>query len=215
MAKVAFWDVDTQADFMLPGGKLYVPGAEKLRPNLKELYAAARRARLPVVATGDAHLPTDEEMREWPPHCLKGTEGQKKLPETVLYRRITVPHDQPVDAPDLRPGTQVILEKCHLDAFTNPCAREIVTRSGIGAWIVFGVATDYCVRLSVLGLLKLGRQVTVVSDAIKGVADATSKQAVIEMKAAGADFKSTAAVLRTLSPPKSGRPRKKTAGKRS
>ena len=215
MASVAYWDVDTQVDFMLPGGKLYVQGAEKMRPNLKKLYSAARRARIPVVATGCAHLPTDEEMREWPLHCLKGTEGQKKLPETVMYRRITVPHDQPVDAPDLRGGIQVILEKCHLDAFTNPCAQEVVRRSGIGSWIVFGVATDYCVRLSVLGLLKLDRQVTVVSDSIRGVADATSEQAVIEMKAAGADFRSTASVLKTLSPPKPRRPRKKTAGKRS
>ena len=115
----------------------------------------------------------------------------------------------------LRGGIQVILEKCHLDAFTNPCAQEVVRRSGIGSWIVFGVATDYCVRLSVLGLLKLGRQVTVVSDSIRGVADATSEQAIIEMKAAGADFRPTAAVLKTLSPSKPRRPRKNTAGKRS
>ena len=41
--RVIFWDVDTQVDFMLPGGKLYVPGAEKLLPNLKLLTDAARR----------------------------------------------------------------------------------------------------------------------------------------------------------------------------
>lgn len=202
MTAAAFWDVDTQRDFMLPEGKLYVRGAEKLRPNLRKLYAFARRARLPVVATGDAHLPTDEEMNVWPPHCLVGTEGQKKLPETLYPRAVTVPPDGKVAPPPLRAGLQVILEKCHLDAFTHPRARELVLRSGIEHWVVFGVLTDYAVRPAVLGLLKLGRRVTVVSDAIVGKAEESSRQAVIEMQAAGADFRTTAAALRGLAPPR-------------
>jgi nicotinamidase/pyrazinamidase len=214
MPDVALWDVDTQNDFMLPGGKLYVKGAEKLRPNLRRLYAWARKARIPVVATGDAHRETDEEMAEWPPHCLRGTEGQKKLPETLLARRVVVPHDPPpAGAPGLRPGTQVILEKCHLDAFTNPRAREMVEQSGIGHWVVFGVATDYCVRLATLGLLKLGRKVTVVSDAIQGVQPETSRQAVIEMQAAGAEFRTTAALLKSLSAAPRRAPARAAAGR--
>jgi nicotinamidase/pyrazinamidase len=227
---VAFWDVDTQNDFMLPGGKLYVRGAEKLRPSLRKLYALARKARIPVVATGDAHSETDEELREWPPHCLKGTEGQKKLPETLLPKRGVVPHDAPVahrsvatpqgeecqavyGGPPLLPGTQVLLEKCHLDAFTNPSASALVRSSGIDRWVVFGVATDYAVRVAVLGLLKLGKKVTVVSDAVRGVRADTARQAVIEMQAAGAEFKSTAAVLKALGGP--ARPRTRAPLKKS
>lgn len=199
MADAALWDVDTQVDFMLPEGKLYVRGAEKLRPNLRKLYAAARRARLPIVASVDAHLVTDEEMKVWPLHCLIGTDGQKKLPETLLPRRVTVPPDGKATPPPLRAGTQVILEKCHLDPFTHPRARELVLKSGIERWIVFGIMTDYSVRLTGLGLLKLGRRVTVVSDAICGKAEESSAQAVIELQAAGADFKTTAAAARGLS----------------
>jgi len=197
MPNVALWDVNTQQDFMLPGGKLHVKGAEKLRPNLCRLYAFARKARLAVVATADAHTPGGGKLQDWPPHCLAGTEGQEKLPETLLPRRRTLPL-QASRAPALRPGLQLILEKCHMDPFTHPLAREIVERSGIEHWTVFGVMTDYGVRLSALGLLKLGRKVTLVSDAIQGWAEDTSRQAVIEMQAAGADFRTTAAVLRSL-----------------
>ena len=198
---VAFWDVNTQQDFILPEGKLHVQGAEKIRPNLRKLYAFARRARIPVVATADAHAPNHAKLQDWPPHCLTGTEGQEKLPETLLPHPAVLSLDMR-EAPPLRPGIQVILEKSHMDAFTHPCARPIVEKSGIKHWIVFGVMTDYSVRLSVLGLLKLGRSVTVVTDAVRGWAEGTSRQAVIELQAAGADFRTTAAVLRSLAPPR-------------
>jgi nicotinamidase/pyrazinamidase len=198
---VAFWDVNTQQDFILPEGKLHVQGAEKIRPRLRELYAFARRARIPVVATADAHAPDHAKLQDWPPHCLTGTEGQEKLPETLLPRPAVLSLDIR-EAPPLRPGVQIILEKSHMDAFTHPCARPIVEKSGIPHWIVFGVMTDYSVRLSVLGLLKLGRSVTVVTDAVRGWAEETSRQAVIELQAAGADFRTTAAVLRSLAPPR-------------
>ncbi len=201
MPNVAFWDVNTQQDFILPEGKLHVKGAEKLRPNLRKLYALARKARLPVVATTDAHDPGHQKLQDWPPHCVKGTEGQAKLPETLLPRPAVLPVSAR-EAPPLRPGAQLVLEKAHMDAFTHPCAREIVEKSGIERWIVFGVMTDYGVRLSALGLLKLGRKVTVVTDAVQGWAEDSSRQAVIEMQASGADFRTTAAVLRSLAPPR-------------
>lgn len=210
MASVAFWDVDTQNDLMLPGGKLHVKGAELLRPNLKKLYSWASRARLPVVATVNAHARSERMMNDWPEHCIRGTEGQEKLSETLLSRQSLIPTQPPeAQAPPTRAaekpapwnftgGVQVILEKGHLDAFTHPRARELAEGPAVDHWIVFGVATDYALRLAALGLLKLGKKVTVVSDAICGMAPETSRQAVIEMQAAGADFKTTAAVLRAL-----------------
>jgi len=66
-----FWEVDAQADFMLPGGKLYVPGAEKLLPNIRKLTDAARRGEVFLVSHGDFHPANDPEFRQFPPHCLK------------------------------------------------------------------------------------------------------------------------------------------------
>lgn len=209
MGKAAFWDVDTQNDFMLPSGKMYLKGAETIRPALKKLYAFARKARIPVVATADAYSPGDAKLKDWPEHCLRGTEGQEKLPETRLRRAVIFPHDRRVEAPALKPGMQVILEKGQHDGFSNPAARDLVLRSGADRWAVFGVATDFGVRLAALGLLRLGRKVTVVSDAVHGVSEEGARQAVVEMRAAGADFKTAAAVIQAFQ----GRPRRKSSSK--
>ena len=56
---VVFWEVDAQADFMLPGGKLYVPGAEKLLPNIRRLTDAARQGRVFLVSHGCYHTKND------------------------------------------------------------------------------------------------------------------------------------------------------------
>jgi len=62
-----FWEVDVQADFMLPGGKLYVPGAEKLLPNIRKLTDAARRDEVFLVSHGCFHPPDDPEFQQFPP----------------------------------------------------------------------------------------------------------------------------------------------------
>ena len=206
MVNLAFWDVDTQGDFMLPSGKMYVKGAERIRPALRKLYAFAKKAKIPVVASSDANSPSDAKMKDWPEHCIRGTEGQRKLPETRLARTVVLPHDRKGAIPELRAGVQVVLEKTHHDSFSNPSARDLVEASGIDRWAVFGVATDYGIRLATLGLLKLGRKVTVVSDAVHGVSPETARQAVIEMQAAGAEFRTAAEVSRGFAPS----PRRKT-----
>src|SRR5712692_11504941 len=120
-SKVIFWDVDTQADFMLPGGKLYVPGAEKIIPNLQRLVDAARHGEVLLVSSADAHTPQDEEFRQWPPHCLQGTPGQKKIPETLTAHPRIVANRPGAELPnDLAKTQQLLLEKQRLDVFTNP-----------------------------------------------------------------------------------------------
>ncbi len=83
------WDVDTQVDFMLPEGKLYVPGAEETVPAMKRLVEAARAAGIVHVASADDHELTDDEISDtpdfetmYPPHCLRGTRGARKIAET-------------------------------------------------------------------------------------------------------------------------------------
>ena len=78
---LVFWVVDAQADFMLPGGKLYVPGAEKLLPNIRKLTDAARRGHVFLVSHGCYHTQDDPEFSTFPPHCIKGTPGADFVPE--------------------------------------------------------------------------------------------------------------------------------------
>src|SRR5256885_2034170 len=119
--KIVFVDVDTQADFMLPQGNLYVPGAKKIIPNLERLMEFAREHRVPVISSVDAHAAQDIEFRQFPPHCVKGTPGQEKISQTLFLQRTVVPNEQQhlPRAEDVSSCQQWILEKQKFDLFTN------------------------------------------------------------------------------------------------
>src|ERR1700747_961269 len=111
-----FWEVDTQKDFMLPGGKLYVPGAEKLLPNIRRLTDAARQERVFLVSHGCFHAPNDPEFKIFPPHCVKGTAGAEWVPEALTENVVRVPNDTEAKLPeDLFRYQQILLEKQTLD----------------------------------------------------------------------------------------------------
>src|SRR5436853_2230864 len=95
-----FWEVDVQRDFVLPGGKLYVPGAEKLLPNIRRLTDAARRGKVFLVSHGDFHTPDDPEVKIFPPHCEKGTPGAELVPEALTNPVARVTHDPEATLPN-------------------------------------------------------------------------------------------------------------------
>src|ERR1700728_2224460 len=116
--KVVFWEVDTQKDFMLPGGKLYVPGAERLLPNIRKLTGAARQSRVFLVSHGCFHATEDPEFKTFPPHCIKGTEGSAFVPEALTEKVVIVPNEPTATLPaNLLSGKyqQILLEKQTLD----------------------------------------------------------------------------------------------------
>jgi nicotinamidase/pyrazinamidase len=192
--EVIFWDVDTQRDFMLPGGKLYVPGAEKLIPNLKRLVDLAREGSVFLVSTVDAHTPNDPEFRDWPPHCVQGTPGQQKIPETLTDDFLIIPNDPNFQLPEnLREHKQIIVEKQTLDDFDNPNTERILRLLGTDAeHFVFGVVTEYCVRLSVMGMLDRGYRVAVVTDAIETLKEEDGRRTLAQFEARGARLLRTA-----------------------
>lgn len=192
-----FWDVDTQRDFMLPGGRLYVPGAEKLIPNLKQLVNLARDGSVFLVSTVDAHTPNDPEFRDWPPHCVQGTPGQQKIPETLTDDFVVIPNDPAFLLPEnLREHKQIIVEKQTLDDFDNPNTERILKQLGPDVeHAVFGVVTEYCVRLSVMGMLKRGYRVSVVTDAIETLKEEDGRRTLAEFEAHGARLVKTDDVL--------------------
>ncbi len=181
--KTVFFDVDTQIDFLYPAGALYVPGAERIVPIVARLNRFAAEHGIPVISTTDAHAEDDPEFRQWPPHCVKGTLGQRKPEETLLEPRRVVPST---------PGefsavsvAQIILEKQALDCFTNPNLPAILDRLGAERAVVYGVVTEYCVRACALGLLARGRAVEVVTDAVQTLKEEDGRRALEEIQAAG------------------------------
>jgi len=192
-----FWEVDVQADFILPEGKLYIPGAEKIVPNIERLVDAARTGRVLLISSADAHAPDDPEFEEFPPHCVRGSPGARILPEGMTDHFRVIPN---IPSRALSEGIldaqQIILEKQSLDVFDNPHAGELVERLGAGAeYVVFGVVTEYCVRCAAKGLLERGRKVAIVEDAIEALNPEDGRRAIAELQALGARLTTTAASL--------------------
>ncbi len=183
-----FWEVDVQRDFVLPGGKLYVPGAEKLLPNIKRLTDAARQGKVFLVSQGDFHAANDPEFQIFPSHCVKGTQGSELVPEAMAGQVLQVPNEPEAEIPqDLSPYQQILLEKQTLSIFESRHADELVQKLGNHAeFVVFGVVTEYCVSFAVKGLLERGRRVAVVQDAIETLKREDGEKAVTEFQRLGA-----------------------------
>ena len=181
---IVFLDVDTQRDFLDPDGRLYVPGSEAIRPTLARLSAFAREHGIPVLATSCAHEPGDPEFATFPPHCLVGTEGQGRIPETTRPGFILEPGNPiPAEIPD-----HLTIHKRAYDVFTHPGADAVVALYSRDrpTFVVYGVATDYCVRAAVEGLLARGQKVAIVVDAIRAVDPSTEADWLTSIAKAGA-----------------------------
>ncbi len=195
-----FWEVDVQRDFMLPGGHLYVPGAEKLLPNIKRLTDAAREDRVFLVSHGCFHVPNDPEFKIFPPHCVKGTAGAELVPEAMTDKVVRVENNADTQLPDdLSPYQQILLEKQTLNIFESRHADALVKRLGDRAeFVVFGVVTEYCVGFAVKGLLERGRRVAVVQDAIETLKPEDGAKAIADCERLGARLTTTDQALRAL-----------------
>lgn len=195
------WEVDTQADFMWPEGNLYVPGAEKLLPNIRRLTDKARQGRVFLVSHGCFHTANDPEFKIFPPHCVKGTAGADFVPEALTGKVVRVPNVAEAKLPDdLSEYQQILLEKQTLDIFESRHAdalvQQLVQRLGDQAeFMVFGVVTEYCVSFAAKGLLERGRRVALVQDAIETLKQEDGQKTVAELERLGARLTTTDQVL--------------------
>jgi nicotinamidase/pyrazinamidase len=195
-----FWEVDVQADFMLPGGNLYVPGAEKLLPSIRRLTDAARQGLVFLVSHGCFHTPDDPEFKIFPPHCVKGTPGADLVPEALTQKVVRIPNVAEAKLPDdLSQYQQVLLEKQTLNIFESRHADALVQKLGDQAeFVVFGVVTEYCVSFAVKGLLERKRRVAVVQDAIETLKQEDGEKTMADLQRLGARLTTTDRALSAL-----------------
>lgn len=193
--KTVFVDIDTQFDFMDSRGSLYVPEAETIIDNIKELFNYAKRNKIKILSSIDAHIIDDPEFRSFPAHCLKGTSGNQKIDGTTCKDSIVIENKRQYITKTILDYEQIIVEKQSFDIFDNTNTDKIVVQLDASDYVVFGVATDYCVKDAVLGLLRRGYRVFLVTDAIKATTIEGEKEALKEMKDAGAVFVSTQDVI--------------------
>ena len=197
------WDVDTQVDFMLPDGKLYVPHAEETVPAMARLVEAARAAGIVHVASADDHELTDEEISDepdylttYPPHCLRGTRGARKIPETEQQDPV------PITCARLPEryfaGREFLLLKKSFDVFTNANTERLLDWLDPDEIVVFGVATDVCDDAAIRAFLERGRKVRFVEDAARGLDESRVAACTAAWREAGVGFTTADEVVTSI-----------------
>jgi nicotinamidase/pyrazinamidase len=197
MSTQALLVVDLQNDFC-PGGALAVPQGDQVIPVLNRSSDLFAQAKLPIFASRDWHPPKTKHFAlyggTWPIHCVQGTSGAAFHPALELPANVTI----------LSKGMDPN-EDCYscfeATAQDGTPLLDVLRREGIQELFIGGLATDYCVKATVLDARKHGLDITVLSDAIRGV-DLTPgdvERALREMKTAGARFVRLDAVSQRLS----------------
>ncbi len=172
-----FVDVDTQRDFLEPDGALYIPGAAAIMANLERLTAFARERQIPVIATACCHRADDAELNIFPPHCMAGHPGQERVAATQWPGSVVLDVDRRLDGA-IPP--HLTLWKREFDVFSRPDGGDLFAlyNRDQPTFIVYGVATDYCVRTVVEGLLVRGCHAAIVVDAVRAI-DASAEETIL------------------------------------
>jgi nicotinamidase/pyrazinamidase len=184
MTNAALLIVDVQNDFC-PGGALAAPGGDTIVPVLNRYVVEARRQGMAIYASRDWHPPTTKHFKEygglWPPHCVQGTLG------AAFHGGLALPT-----------GTVVVSKGDRADregysAFDGHTAQgrsleDDLRARDISQLFVGGIATDYCVKETVLDALKQDFGVTVLADAVTGIdmKPGDAQRALDDMRGAGA-----------------------------
>jgi nicotinamidase/pyrazinamidase len=177
-----FWDVDTQVDFMRADGRLYVTDSEAIIPVLARLTDFAHRRGIRVLASADDHVQGHRELSDapdwittFPEHCMRGTPGQRKIPETRLRNPLViepVPEDPVALAARVRAHDgDLLFHKHWFDVFTNPNLLPVIDALAPLQVVLYGVALDVCDKYAIDGLLRHrpGVPITLVTDATRAI----------------------------------------------
>ena len=180
---------DVQNDFC-PGGSLAAPHGDEVVPALNQAIRQFSAAGAPIFASRDWHPQKTKHFKEhggvWPPHCVQGTRGAEFHPDLAL------PADAIVVSKGMDPDVDSYSTFQAEDSDGMPFSAALGER-GAQRLYVGGLATDYCVKATVLDALHEGFEVIVLEDAIRAVDvnPGDGDRAIAEMKSHGAVFAST------------------------
>ena len=179
-------DIDTQRDFLFAGGDTCIRNHKKVLAHIRRVMAWARRENIPIISTAEVYRNNNSGSEIG--HCIDGTDGQKKIPYTLLSNRASFPADgrNALPADLLRAHKQVILHKRCIDPFDEPRLDRLLSEVQADEFILIGAGTEDAVKATALGLLQRGKNVRVVLDAIGSHNRREAKLALRKMKTKGA-----------------------------
>lgn len=207
MSKWMFWDVDTQHDFMMADGRLYVPEAMGLVPQLQKLTNHAREKEIPIWGSVDYHSETDPELsgtpdflNTYPPHCLQETPGQEKIPVTRPRHPLWI-DSRPYPRGEIErlihsQRGEIFFRKQKFDVFSNPNVEAALDIAAPGNLLVYGVALDVCVCFAIEGFLKMGKfGIVLVQDATSPIRKERGRELLQDWRRRGVRTITTDAVV--------------------
>ncbi len=172
--------VDVQNCFC-PGGELPVKEGDKIIPTINKYIHKFQKAGAKIYATRDWHPPDHKSFKDyggiWPPHCLKGSKGAEFRSDLKLPEETTV----------ISTGDKPSLDG--YSGFDHTNLERKLKGDGIDRVFVGGLATDYCVKYTVLDAVEKSFEVVLLTDAIKGVnrKPGDAERAIGEMVKKGAE----------------------------
>jgi len=176
--------IDVQNDFC-PGGALAVRGGDEVVPVLNRMIDKFAAAGLPIFATRDWHPEKTHHFRAygglWPVHCVQGTRGAEFHPGLHLGKDVVVVSAGMLPTEEGYSGFQAVDE-------SGTRLAELLRRKGVERIFIGGLATDYCVKHTVLDGLREGFKVVLLVDAVRAVdlVPGDGERAIDEMVRAGA-----------------------------
>jgi nicotinamidase-related amidase len=203
-------DIESQEDFFLPGGSCYGPRSSTARENVCRLFDWARLHHLPVlstllrVRTGE-HGPLAAE-----PHCIDGTEGERKIPGTILPDRINLGLRNSTDLPAgvWENHQQVIFEKRHYDLFDHAGAERLISEMPPCRFVICGAGVAGGIAAAAVGLRSRGFEVVCATDAVLDLGHPLAEMAWRRMEAKGVIFCPTEEIVRPVRTCPSGKSRR-------
>jgi len=165
MKNSAFLIIDVQKDFC-PGGALAAPRGEEVVPVLNRYIRYFQERNVPILATRDWHPAKTSHFKEyggqWPVHCVQNTPGAQFHPELQL------PEKAIVFSKGMNEDSEGYSAFEGLDS-AEQRLQDFLKEISVKILYIGGLATDYCVRASVLDALKNGFEVFLLLDAVRGV----------------------------------------------
>jgi nicotinamidase/pyrazinamidase len=198
--RTIFWDADTQYDFMMPDGKLYMEGADQIIPAVSEVRAMALDHGCSIIASQDWHSMDNPEISEtpdwkttFPPHCVAGTPGAQRVGYlgTLPIDHIDFEPRNPAELEGLVLADQfhIVIRKEAISVFSNPNTARLVELAAPGRIFVFGVALDVCVEDTLRGLARFpDSQLSLIRDATKGMGIKPDQQVLDDLQSMGIEI---------------------------
>ena len=194
-------DMEAQRDFFSRGGSCYRRNSSSVAGRIYDLFKWARRLRIPVMSTVLRLRPGKVSILSHIPHCIEGTDGERKLTRTVLAKRIDLGLRNTTDLPAdiFERYRQVIFEKRCPDIFAHARPERLISQLQAGTFVICGAGFAGGIVETAIGLRNRGFAVIVASDAVLGL-DGDIPMARSRAEVKGALFLTAGRIIATHSP---------------